>query len=152
MCVIWLAFAFSILLWNFAVTRTIPLCISVGLPVTADRGSTGKIIYILHVHRKQHINKTESPQTPTVCVYLVCFCDMWLMIVSLVWLVCAQQSSFSRYFVRFLSFFCLFLHFVFVNQKTSQQSECIIIFSNAFAVQHIHTLNQGGCGISILAS
>lgn len=52
----------QILLWNFAVTRTSPLCISVGLPVTAGWGSTGIIIYILHAHRKQHINNTKSPQ------------------------------------------------------------------------------------------
>lgn len=98
--------------------------------------------------QKTTYQQRRKPPTPTVCVYMVCFCDMWLMIVSLVWYnkILSRNILFDSR-VSFVYFFTFFLwikiqptvvvHYYYSPDCCGARIECLC--SAAYA------LNKGGC-------
>lgn len=79
--------------------------------------------------QKTTYQQHRKPPTQTVCVYMVCFCDMWLMIVSL---VCVHNKVLSRdiFFDSRVSFvyFYIYIYF-FLNHKPATSRSALLLFS-----------------------
>lgn len=104
--------------------------------------------------QKTTYQQHKKPPMPTVCVYMVCFCDMWLMIVSLVWYnkVLSRDTLFdSRVsFVYFLFFFSwikiqptVVVHYYYSLDCCGARNECLCSAANALNEGRLLSFGSG---------